>query len=77
MPLVLSVLLFWVTTHGQPSRVLAWDILPQSFLFLLAVFFLLPLQRLSRTGRYRFLSTLKRVSIGGIAEADNGKFGMA
>ncbi|KAK5170813.1 hypothetical protein LTR04_003241 [Oleoguttula sp. CCFEE 6159] len=30
---------------------------------------------LSRTGRYRFLSTLKRVSIGGLAEAHDGKFG--
>lgn len=76
VPLVVSILLFWVITHGQPSLVLAWDILPQSLLFLLAVFFLLPFQSLSRTGRYRFLSTLKRVSIGGIAEAENGKFGM-
>lgn len=76
VPLAFSILLFWVITHGQPSLVLAWDILPQSFLFLLVIFFLLPFQRLSRTGRYRFLSTLKRVSIGGIAEADNGKFGM-
>ncbi|KAM0802530.1 EXS family-domain-containing protein [Usnea florida] len=75
LPLAVSILLFWVITHGQPSLVLAWDILPQSFLFLLAIFFLLPFQRLSRTGRYRFLSTLKRVSIGGIAEANNGKFG--
>ena len=76
LPLAVSILLFWFITHGQPSLILAWDILPQSFLFLLAIFFLLPLQRLSRTGRYRFLSTLKRVSIGGIAEANNGKFGM-
>ena len=75
IPLIISILLFWVITRGQPSLVLAWDILPQSFLFLLAVFFFLPFQRLSRTGRYRFLSTLKRVSIGGIAETDNGKFG--
>lgn len=54
---------------------MAWDILPQSFLLLLAVFFFIPLQTLSRTGRYRFLSTLKRVCVGGIAETDNGKFG--
>lgn len=52
-----------------------WEILPQSFLFLLAIFFVVPIHRLSRAGRYRFLSTLKRVSIGGIAEAENGKFG--
>jgi hypothetical protein len=37
--------------------------------------FFLPLQNISRSGRYRFLSTLKRVSIGGIATAENGKFG--
>ncbi len=73
--MIASVLLFWLITHGQASFVIAWDILPQSFLVLLALFFLIPIQRLSRTGRYRFLSTLKRVSIGGIAEADSGKFG--
>ena len=76
LPLAVSILLFWVITHGQLSLILAWDILPQSFLFLLAIFFLLPFHRLSRTGRYRFLSTLKRVSIKGIAEANNGKFDM-
>ena len=55
--------------------VLAWDLLPQSYLFLLTLLFILPLQGLSKAGRYRFLSTLKRVSIGGIAEAQDGKFG--
>lgn len=35
----------------------------------------MPLQSFSRTGRYRFLSTLKRVSVGAIAEAQDGKFG--
>jgi len=75
LPLVISILFYWIITHGQPSLVVYWDILPQCFLFLLAVFFLIPIQRLSRSGRYRFLSTLKRVSIGGIAQPDNGKFG--
>lgn len=37
--------------------------------------FILPLKRLSRAGRYRFLSTLKRVSVGGIARVQDGKFG--
>ena len=37
--------------------------------------FLLPLRRLARTGRYRFLGTLKRVSLGGLAEAQDGRFG--
>lgn len=45
-----------------------------SYLLLLCLLFLLPLTT-SRTGRYRFLTTLKRVSIGGIATAENGKFG--
>ena len=75
IPLAFSLLLFWTITHGQLSLVLAWDILPQAYLFLLALFFLLPLQRLSKAGRYRFLSILKRISIGGIAEAQDGKFG--
>lgn len=49
--------------------------MPISYLALLGVFFFIPLKSLSQTGRYRFLSTLKRVSIGGIATADSGKFG--
>ena len=75
MPLAISILLFWLITHGQPSLVVSWEILPQSCLLLLAILFLIPIQRLSPSGRYRFLTTLKRVSIGGIAEAENGKFG--
>jgi len=75
IPLIISLSLFWTVTHGQDSLVRAWEILPQSYLFLLAVFFVLPLQRFSRAGRHRFLSTLKRVSIGGIAKTEDGKFG--
>ncbi|KAI9795882.1 MAG: protein-ER retention protein [Piccolia ochrophora] len=75
IPLGLSLLFFWVLTHGQPRRVINYEYLPQSYLILLLVLFVLPIQSLSRSGRYRFLSTLKRVSIGGIAEAQDGKFG--
>ncbi len=75
IPLILSLIIFWTVTHGQSSLVRAWEILPQSYLFLLVVFFILPLKRLSRAGRYRFLTVLKRVSIGGIAGAQDGKFG--
>ena len=57
------------------SLVLRWDILPQSYLLMLFLFFVLPMQRISKGGRYHFLSTLRRISIGGIAEAQNGKFG--
>ncbi|KAL8650463.1 MAG: hypothetical protein Q9210_003804 [Variospora velana] len=74
-PLLISLFFFWTLTRGNPSAVLSWDIIPQSYLFLLCLFFLLPYKRLSPHGRFRFLTTLKRVSIGGIAEAQDGKFG--
>ncbi|KAK5000934.1 protein-ER retention protein [Elasticomyces elasticus] len=75
LPLLASLLLFWTVTHGSASLVLSWEILPNLYLLLLLISFLLPIQALSRTGRYRFLSTLKRISIGGIAETQDGKFG--
>ena len=68
-------MLFWLITRGSDSAVIAWEILPQSYLVLLVVVFILPLQRLSRSGRYRFLSILRRVSLGGLAETQDGKFG--
>lgn len=37
--------------------------------------FVVPLQHLPSGGRRRFLATLRRVSIGGIAQAQDGKFG--
>ena len=73
--MVASLFLYWLLTHGNASSVVAWDILPQSYLCLLALLFVVPLQSLSNSGRYRFLAILKRVSIGGIAEAGEGKFG--
>lgn len=75
IPLAFSLLLFWTVTRGDARKVLEWEILPQLYLFLLVLIFIVPLQAVSRSGRYRFLSTLKRVSIGGIAEAQDGKFG--
>lgn len=75
IPLFGSLLIFWTITHGQSSLVNAWEILPISYLCFLAIIFVIPLQRLSKGGRYRFLSTLKRISIGGIAESQDGKFG--
>ena len=75
IPLLLSLSLFWAITHRDPTLVLRWSILPQSYLFLLVVLLVLPIQQISRAGRYRFLSTLRRISIGGIAEPQDGKFG--
>ena len=75
IPLCGSLLLFWTITQKNKDTVLTWDILPQLYLLLLIVLFILPIQRLSRGGRYRFLAMLKRISVGGIAEAQDGKFG--
>jgi EXS family len=69
------LLLFWAITQGSARAVIAWEILPQLYLLLLVLFFALPFLQLSRSGRSRFLSTLKRVSLGGLAEAQDGKFG--
>lgn len=46
-------------------------------LLVLALLFAIPLRRLSvsHTGRNRLLATLRRVSIGGLAEPKDGKFG--
>lgn len=75
IPLVLSILIFWAATHGSHERVESLDFVPQSYLFLLPIMILLPIRRLSPSGRYHFLKSLRRVSIGGLADAQNGKFG--
>lgn len=48
-----------------------------TYLLVLALVFILPLRRLSLShgGRSRLASTLKRVSLGGLAQASDGKFG--
>jgi hypothetical protein len=55
--------------------VAAWEILPNLYLLVLVVGFVAPLPFLSRSGRFRTLATLRRISIGGLAEAADGKFG--
>ncbi|KAI0175865.1 EXS-domain-containing protein [Hypoxylon sp. FL1284] len=74
---VFALLVFWVFTHGSTELVLAWDWLPLMYLVvLLGVLIVLPVfQNLSHGGRTRLRTTLKRISIGGIAEAKDGKFG--
>ncbi|KAL4760731.1 EXS domain-containing protein [Aspergillus foveolatus] len=74
-PLLLSLLIFWPVTHGSREWVESVDYIPQSYLFILFILLLLPFNRLSRSGRRRFLYTLRRISIGGLAEAQDGKFG--
>jgi hypothetical protein len=75
IPLAFSLFLFWIITHGNPASVASWELLPNLYLLVLVLAFVLPIQRVSRSGRYRTLATLKRISIGGLAEAHDGKFG--
>lgn len=51
------------------------DWMPLGYLVILIAMFIVPLRSLPSGGRTRFLATLRRVSIGGIAEAQDGKFG--
>jgi hypothetical protein len=75
IPLALSLLFFWALSHRNPTLVIHYDFLPISYLCLLLGLFILPLRRFSSDGRTRFLTTLKRVSIGGLAQTGQGKFG--
>jgi hypothetical protein len=75
IPLALSLLLFWLLTSGSPQDIAGWQILPNLYLLILVIGFIAPLPFVSRNGRSRTLATLKRISIGGIAEAADGKFG--
>ncbi|KFH48162.1 hypothetical protein ACRE_010350 [Hapsidospora chrysogenum ATCC 11550] len=70
-----SIVLFWLFTWRIPSRVVAYEWLPLTYLAALVAAFFLPIRDLPGPGRRRLLSVLRRVSIGGIAEAKDGKFG--
>ncbi|KAK2020265.1 EXS family protein [Colletotrichum eremochloae] len=71
----LSISTFWIFTRRTPSLVIEYDWLPMTYLVALAALFFVPIRNFSQGGRSRFLSTLRRVSIGGLAEAKDGKFG--
>ncbi|KAF2809923.1 EXS-domain-containing protein [Mytilinidion resinicola] len=75
IPLAISLLFFWALTHGSAAAVQRWEVLPQLYLLVLVLAFALPIPFLSRSGRFRTLATFKRISIGGLAEAQDGKFG--
>ena len=69
------LLLFWAFTHGVPERVEAYDFIPQAFLFVAPIVLIAPFHRFARSGRNRLFRTLARISIGGLAQANDGKFG--
>ncbi|KAL2828766.1 EXS family-domain-containing protein [Aspergillus cavernicola] len=75
IPLLLSLLIFWPVTHGSRESVESVDYIPQAYLFIFFILLILPFNRLSRSGRRRFWATLRRISIGGLAEIQDGKFG--
>ncbi|KAM3510295.1 hypothetical protein MY10362_000082 [Beauveria mimosiformis] len=70
-----SIVLFWLLTWRVPQRVVDYDWVPMTYLVALVALFVVPLRNLPGHGRRRFLATLRRVSVGGIAEAKDGKFG--
>ncbi|OQD76637.1 hypothetical protein PENDEC_c004G00057 [Penicillium decumbens] len=75
IPLTLWLLVFWFATHRVPDLVEHLDFIPQSIFIILLLILIWPFNRASRAGRIRFLLTLKRVAIGGLAESQDGKFG--
>lgn len=75
IPYAAILVLFWLFTHGNAASVVSWELLPNLYLLILVVCFFLPFSIVSGSGRSRFLQTLRRISIGGIAETQDGKFG--
>lgn len=75
IPLAIWFVVFWIATRRSPELVERLDWLPQSVFVILLLILIWPLNRASRSGRIRFLLTLKRVAIGGLAETQDGKFG--
>ena len=74
-PLAIWLLAFWVATRRSPELVERLDYIPQSIFIILLLILIWPLNRASRSGRIRFLLTLKRIVVGGLADTQHGKFG--
>lgn len=74
-PFVVSLLIFWIASHGQPHLVEMLDLIPQGYIVIFFVIIVLPYLRLAKAGRLHFLWALRRVSVGGLAEPQHGKFG--
>ena len=72
-----SLVIFWAFSRRDPDLVIYCDWMPMTNLLILGALFIIPLRRLSvsHSGRSRLLATLRRVGIGGLAEAKDGKFG--
>ncbi|KAJ5096921.1 hypothetical protein N7456_007642 [Penicillium angulare] len=75
IPLTIWLFAFWLTTHSSRELVEHLDYVPQSVFIILLLILIWPFNRAARAGRIRFLLTLKRIAIGGLADTQNGKFG--
>ncbi|GAM88832.1 hypothetical protein ANO11243_068660 [Dothideomycetidae sp. 11243] len=75
IPLAILLFLYWIVSHGNQATALKLEILPNFYLLALVIVFFIPVNALSRSGRYRTLTVLRRISIGGLAEAQDGRFG--
>lgn len=75
IPLALSLVFFWMLTHGDPTLVSSWQLIPNLYLLFILVAAVPAVHSFSRAGRRRLLATLRRISIGGLAEPQDGKFG--
>src|SRR5262249_23233965 len=74
--LAISLNAFWLLTRRDPAALVpAHDWLPLTYLAVLAAAFAAPLRRLSGGGRYRFLVSLRRGAVGGLAESRDARFG--
>ncbi len=82
-PILASLGTYWLITHGcQKELVVATNVLPNlTLLLVVALAFLIPQRWLyprqvwPAAGRTRLLNTLRRISIGGLARTEDGKFG--
>lgn len=75
VPLTVVLLLFWFLTRGSTPSVIGWDILSNAYLLFLLAAFTIPVRYLPRSGRARLNATFRRISIGGLAKTEDGKFG--
>ena len=75
-----SSLMYSVLTFGLQDRG-AYDLIPNATLIFVLLAFAIPQRFLYPTnmwpgpGRWRFMTTLRRISVGGLARTEDGKFG--
>ncbi|RKF57115.1 Protein ERD1-like protein 1 [Golovinomyces cichoracearum] len=74
-PLIFSLFITWVVTQSNGSFTIYFDFLPMIYLCFLVGICTFPIRNLCPSGRSRFLATLRRILVGGLAQTKDGKFG--